>query len=218
VVAAKPFVATALLALISTAVALGDNPTVKISSADQAKAVAALLRPSDFGAGWRGGRTKTAPITPPSCPGFDPKESDLTVSGHADARFTFEQGGVELDQDVEVLASAAAVQKDFARTIVPPLGPCLAYQLRKSPSVVSVAVAKLPFPPTGSVSAAYRASIVLRSHGVRVRLLRDFVFFGEGRVEYSLNVNAPVGVGDQLVRFELSIATILIKRGAVGTA
>ncbi len=217
-VAAKPFLATALLALVLTGLALADEPTVKIAPADQARAVAALLRPADFGAGWRGGKTSPTPITSPNCPGFSPKESDLVVSGHADAKYTFQQGGVELDQDVQVLTRADSVQKDFARTISPGLGRCLAYELRESANVVGVTVKRIPFPPTGTVSAAYRAVVTVRNGKSRGTLLSDFVFFGEGRVEYSFNVIAPTGAGDQLVRFEAALSQILLKRAGLGAA
>jgi hypothetical protein len=218
VVAAKSLLATALLALVSTSVALGDNPTVKLSHDDQARAAAALLRKSDFGVGWRGGRTKASPLKSPSCPGFDPKESDLVVTGHADARYTFQQGGVEVDQDVQVLINSGAVQKDFSRTISPALGRCLAFQLRKSPNVVAVSVSKLHFPPTGTVSAAYRAVVTVRSGKSRGKVLSDFVFFGEGRLEYSFNVVAPLGAGNQLVTFESALAQILLKRAGAAPA
>ena len=136
-VAAKSLVAAALIGLTFTASALADAPAVKITSADQAKAVAALLHRTDFGAGWSGGSVKTTAITPPNCPGFDPKESDFVVSGHADARYVFQQAGVELDQDVMVMDSPASVLEDFKRSISPQLAGCLAYQLEKLPNVTS---------------------------------------------------------------------------------
>jgi hypothetical protein len=197
-----------------SALALADNPTVRIRSADQARAVAALLRQSDFGAGWQGGQTKASALRAPSCPGFDPKQSDLVVSGHADARFTFPGEGAVVEQDVEVLASAAAVRKDFARTIRPQLPPCLAYELQHSANVVSAAVGKVPFPPTGAVSAAYRATVVVHRLRLRGVLVSDFVYFAKGRVEYLLEVSAPLGQQDQLGRFELALAQILLKRAA----
>ncbi len=75
-----------LLALVCAAAALADNPTVRINAADQAKADASLLRLKDFGVGWAGGPKTPSKLTAPSCPGFNPKESDLVVSGHAEAR------------------------------------------------------------------------------------------------------------------------------------
>jgi hypothetical protein len=212
VVAAKPLLAAALIGLTFAAAAYGDAPTVRIKKADQAKAIAALLRRADLGAGWRGGPVSTMPLTPPNCPGFDPKESDLVVTGHADARYTFAQGGVELDQDVQVLDSPASVRKDFARGISPKLSGCLAYQLQRMPNVSAANVVRVPFPPTGSVSAVYRALIDVRSGHRQGTLLSDYVFFGKGRVEYEFTIIAPVSAADQLTRFELGLAHILLRR------
>ena len=211
-VAAKPFLAAALIALVSTSVALGDNPTVRINNADQAMAVSALLRQKDFGAGWGGGQSKPDPIDSPNCPGFDPKESDLTVTGHADAKFLFQQGAVELDQDVQVLQTAAAVRTDFARTVSPKLGRCLGWQLKKGGNVEDVEVQKIPFPPTGVVSAAFRAVIEVRTPHGPGRVISDFVFFAKGRLEFSINVTAPYGAGDQLPMFESQLAQRLLER------
>ncbi|HUK45359.1 MAG TPA: hypothetical protein VLV28_08685 [Gaiellaceae bacterium] len=217
-VAAKSLLAAALIGLLWASAALADAPTVRISSADQAIAKAALLRRSDFGAGWLGGPIKTSPLSSPNCPGFDPKESDLVVSGHADARYRFQQGGVELDQDVQVLESQASVLTDFARTISPQLANCLAYQLGKLPNVVRASVTRVPFPPTGAVSAVYRAEIAVKTARGQGSLLSDYVFFGEGRVEYEFTVIAPVGARDQLAQFEVGLAQILLRRAGATPA
>jgi hypothetical protein len=191
---------------------------VRISSADQAKAAAALLRRSDLGMGWGGGQTQTSSLTPPDSPGFRPKESDLVVTGHADARFQFQQGVVELDQDVEVLASERAVRTDFSRSISPQLATCLAYQLKHISGVVSASVSRIQFPPLGSVSAVYRAELTVKTkHGV-ARAVIDYVFFGHGRVEYEFTVRAPAETRDQLGRFEVGLAQILLQRAEVAPA
>ena len=213
---ATRLIATALIGLTFTASALADSPSVRITSADQAKAVALLLRRTDFGAGWTGGRVPTTPVTAPNCPGFDPKASDLTVTGHADATYKFQ--GVEVDQDVEVLADAAMVEKDFKRSISPALGQCLAYQLERLPHVTSANVVRVHFPPIGQVSAVYRAYISVRKDGQAGTVLSDYVFFGEGRVEYEFTVSAPVSDSDQLMRFEFVLAKILLARAATGPA
>jgi hypothetical protein len=216
VVAAKSLLATALAAPVALAfapVAPAASPTVRITGTGQARALAALLQRSDFGAGWQGGQTHVTPLTPPSCPGFDPRQSDLVVTGHADARFTFAPADVVLEQDVEVLSSAAEVKQDFARTITPGLGPCLAYQIERTANVVSAKVERIPFPSTGAASAAaYRATVVFRGVQPNTTVLSDFVFFAQGRVEYSFNVIAPLETRSQLLRFELAIAQVIVKR------
>jgi hypothetical protein len=218
VATAKPFVVTILVALAVTGSALADAPSVKLTSADQARAKAALLRRSDLGMGWAGGQTKPDPLTPPDCPGFSPKESDLVVTGHADAVFKFGQLGVELDQDVQVLATESAVETDFARTISPGLGRCLAYQLKQLAGVSGVTVTKVAFPQVGSVSAAYRATLSIKTARGVARLVSDYVFFAQGRMEYEFTVIAPASTRDQLTRFETGLAQILLRRAGAQPA
>ena len=91
----------------------------------------------------------------------------------------------------------------------PSAGPpgCIAYNLRKAKNVAAATVTRLPFPHTGSNSAAYRAG--------RRRPRRQ----GTGRVQATwcssaragsstFNVSAPVGAGDQLIRFEAAMAQL----------
>ncbi len=212
--AIKSLVACGLLALLLTPFALADTPTVKVNAGDQAWATQALLRSGDFGLGWRGGQTSSTKPVGPSCPGFDPKASDLVVTGHANANFQNLKAGVQVSLDSQVMESADAVHTDFARTIQPPLPACLASQLRQGPNITGVTVVPLEFPKIGNISAAYRATIMVRSKGRTAKVLSDFVFFGNGRLEYSLNVVAPARYRPQLVAFEADMARMLVKRGA----
>jgi hypothetical protein len=220
VVGAKALVAGVLLALVGAAGAVADDPTVRISHADQLKAEAALLQLTDFGVGWTGGKRTPSKLTAPKCPGFDPKESDLTVTGHAEARFTYAKGSVVFDQDNQVLESKKAVATDFARVIRPELKDCLAYELKQSGNghVVSVVVRELPFPKVGTSSAAYRGTMVVRAGGRKVTFVSDFIFIGQGRLEYSLNIVAPAVLGSELVSFEQSIARMLVKKAGANVA
>jgi len=218
VAAAKVLATGVLLVLLCAGSALADNPTVRISKEDQAKAVAALLHLHDFGVGWTGGPQKPTKLTAPNCPGFDPKESDLTVTGHAEARFAYSRGGVIFEQDTQVLESQQAVATDFKRTVTSKLPGCLAYQLKSSGKgeVKTVQVAALKFPHVGDVSAAYRATVVVHSSGHDAKIVSDFIFFGVGRLEYSLNVVAPAVEADQLPAFEQAMVQILVRRANAG--
>ncbi len=187
---------------------------MKIDAGDQAWAAQTLLKTGDFGLGWRGGPTRSTRPVGPSCPGFDPKASDLVVTGHANASFENPRAGVQVAVDSQVLETSEAVRTDFARTIRPPLPGCLAYQLRLGPDIAAVTVVRLDFPKIGSVSAAYRATITVRAKGRTAKVLSDFVFFGSGRLEYSLNVVAPARYRPQLVPFEADMARMLLRRGA----
>jgi hypothetical protein len=206
-----------LLALACAGVARADNPTVRINGADQAKAVSSLVRLKDFGVGWTGGPKTPSKLTAPNCPGFNPKESDLVVTGHAEAQFAY-HGQVILNQDTQVLETSGAVKTDFSRTVQPKLPGCLAYQLKSSGKgqVTNAAVRTLALPRVGDVSAAYRAVITVRVNGKSGKFIRDFIFFGQGRLEYSLVVDGPMAEADQLAPFETAIARILVKRALTG--
>jgi hypothetical protein len=217
VAAIKSFVASGLLVLVLVPAAAraghADSPVVKTVPADQAWAQQALLRPTDFGFGWRGGQVRVTKLVGPSCPGFDPKESDLVVTGHANATFQNARAGVQVSVDSQVLETSDAVQTDFARTIRPPLAGCLAHQLRQGPNITAVTVVPLDFPKVGSVSAAYRATFTLKANGSTGKFLSDYLFFANGRLEYSVNVIAPFRFGPQIVPFEADMARMLVKRG-----
>jgi len=221
VVAIKSFVAAALLALLLAPAALsgsskrGDNPTVRIDPSDQAWATQSLLRSSDLGFGWHGGPTKPTKLAGPACPGFDPKVSDLVVTGHANAIFQNPRAGGQVALDTQVLQSAANVRTDFARTIQPELADCLAYQLKRSgPGIVGVKVERIDFPTIGALNAAYRGTITVKTRNSTAKVISDFVFIGDGRSEYSLNVVAPARYLKVLVGFEADMARIFVKRGA----
>jgi hypothetical protein len=217
VVGAKVLLAGVLLALVCAASAAADDPTVRITKADQARAEAALLTLKDFGVGWTGGPKTPAKLHAPKCPGFDPKESDLTVTGHAEAQFVFPRQ-VQFDQDVQVLESADAVSTDFRRVIGPKLAACLAYQLKAGKEVVSARVTKLPFPKLGDARAAYRGTVVLRIGGRNVKVVKDYMFIGTGRLEYSLAVEAGAGAAREVMSFEQSVAQALVKKAGANVA
>ena len=61
-------------------------------------------------------------------------------------------------------------------------------------------------------------TIPIRVNGRTVKLIRDFVFFGQGRYEHSLVVDAPTFQVAQLASFETTIARILVKRSTNGVA
>ena len=203
-----------MLALVLTQPALADEPTVRLDAGDQRWAKQALLRAADFGRGWRGGPTQPARPTAPACTSFSPKASDLVITGYASASFRSPQPGVQVTVDSQVLETSEAVRTDFARTIRPALLPCIAEQLRQEPNASSVTVTRVSFPKIGRMSAAYRATITIRANGRTQTILSDFVFIGDGRIEYSLTFVADPRYGPRLPTFEAEMARILVRRGA----
>jgi hypothetical protein len=209
---AQPLLAAVVVALVAAGIALADDPTVKINPADQAKATAQLLKKSDLGSSWTGGPRKPDKLQAPSCPGFNPKESDLIVTGHADA--SFKNQGIQVEHDVQVMQKASFVKTDFQRSVKPQLAACLGHLFEQSagPDTKLVSSARVAFPRVGVVSALYRITASVTSGGQTVRVLIDSVFFGQSRTEYSLTVVAPEAAKSQLVPFETRLARLLVGR------
>src|SRR5262245_48370843 len=96
----------AALAAVFAAVALGissgamasssDKALVSFTASDLAAARAAVLHRADLGTagGWTGGAKKPNLKTTLSCPGYAPKQSDLILTGAAEA--DYHHSGLEL--------------------------------------------------------------------------------------------------------------------------
>jgi hypothetical protein len=124
----------AVLAVALVPVATASSPPnkeqVRFTKADQAAARAAVVRKADLGSGWGGGATKPDTSSKMSCPGYEPKQSDLVLTGAAQT--VWGRSGVQLQSIAQVLKSPAMVARDWQRTVVDPraLG-CLRYILRQ---------------------------------------------------------------------------------------
>ncbi len=220
VVAAKSLLATAFrspVALALSALAPAANPTVKIRSSDQAKAVAALLRPSDFGAGWQGGETRATPLQPlRTAPASTPR-SPTWWSAATPTQASGSRREASYSTRTSRCSRRARPRSRRTSRARSRRGLGSAWPTRSSarPTSCSASVQRIAFPPTGASSAAYRGD-GRRPSGVRpsTTVLSDYVFFGQGRIEYSFNVIAPLGARNQLGRFELALAEILLKRAA----
>jgi hypothetical protein len=181
-----------------------------------------LLHLEDFGLGWEGGETPAEPLSGSSCPGFNPKQSDLVVTGHVNATFHNGQLGLDVAEDVQIMASAANVATGFVRTIQPKLAPCLDYELRHAKgekSITRVAVGAVSFPglgysgPVAKVRhALFRAEVTFRLNGRHVDYVSDYLFLGVGAAEFTVNVIVPAVDRTQLIPFETAVAELLVKR------
>ena len=125
---------TAALVVAAAAWASGtDKEPRHYTAADQAIARSIVLTQSDVGSAWKGGAKKVDTSAPPTCPNFDPKQSDLLVTGDAESMFSDDAAGVQYDSEAQVLQTAQMVQLDWQRSIPQPgLLPCLRTILAKS--------------------------------------------------------------------------------------
>jgi hypothetical protein len=202
-----------LAALASAAVAAADStdPRTKLTKADQAQATASLLRFGDLGPAWSGAGETPSTLKIPVCPGDQPNNSDLTLTGHAESYLELKSEGLQIDTDVEIFKSARQVDTLVARMVTPLLSACLKYDLLKSlgasgASVGSVTLVKLE--QVGAHRSDYRVSVRYGGHPI----VSDYLFISQGRTQFFVNVVAPGPLTSQLLALEDRIAATLAGR------
>jgi hypothetical protein len=206
------------VALVAAAVAAADplDPKTKIVAADQARAVATLLRRADLGAGWAGGQITPVSLKAPRCPALQPSFRDLTLTGHAEASFHLDSAGWQVDSDVTLLRSAKQVAAQFKRLLQPKLATCVRYDVLKStgtdPNVKLGFSKRLAFPKVGDVAARYRTTIAYKLGKQTVAVYDDVLMLAKGRTELWLNFVAPSSDEATLELREQEIARTLLKR------
>jgi hypothetical protein len=203
----------ALLVLAAGAAAADPGKQkVELNAADQAAARRVVLRRSDLGPGWTGGRVKPDLTSQVSCASYHPKVSDLVVTGAAESQFR--GTGIALANEVEIFRTAAMVDRDWRRSIVPAAVPCLRRTLTKGLGAQAkvLSFGRIPFPKVGTHSAAFRGIVVVPALGQTVRVLLDIVLVGRGRTEISLDATAPAASTRVVSAAERRLARKLVAR------
>jgi hypothetical protein len=203
---------------VTTPVALADNGNrqkIRFNAADQAAARAAVLRRSDLGSGadWKGGAKKPDLTKTDSCPNYDPKQSDLVLTGIAETQFT--QGTLAFDSEVQVLETPRMVQLDWRRSVLAPgVLPCLRTTTTKGlpAGATVVSIRRLAFPRVAPYTAAFRLIIDVHAPSATLRLFVDLVLFGKGRTESSLTTSGPYSARVPVKAAEIRLAKILAAR------
>ncbi len=215
----------AALAAVFAAVALGassgamasssEKARVSFTSADLAAARAAVLHRADLGTagGWTGGARKPDLSSTMNCPGYAPKQSDLVLTGAAEA--DYHHAGLELQSDAQVMKTRAMVAADWSRTVTSPKAfACVRSMLAKSLPAGErlVSFKKQPFPRLTRYTTAYRALVDVSLSGQHALVVADVVLVGRSRTELSLSVEAPAAARSTLPAAELRLARALLAR------
>ena len=214
----------AALAPVLLAVALGlvpgagariaDRPRISFTAADLAAAKAAVVRRTDLGSsGWTGGARKPDLSSTMSCPGYEPKQSDLVVTGAAES--VFQNTGLAVQSVAQVLKTRAMVGRDWSRTVVAPKAfACLRTMMARSlpSSQRLVSFTRLPFPHIARYTAAFRALVEVSAGGRHGQVVADVVVVGRSRTELTLSVEAPAAAKGSLPAAEVRLAKRMLAR------
>jgi hypothetical protein len=209
-------VVTLALATAGLAVAGdGNKQQIRFNAADQSAARAVVLRKSDLGSAsdWKGGARKPDLSAAPSCPNYNPKQSDLVLTGIAETQFS--QGTIVFNSQVQVLATPRMVRLDWQRSVLATgVLSCLRSTTSKaSPTGATVvSIRKLTFPHVAQYTAAFRLVIDVRSSSGTVPLLVDLALVGRGRTEVVLTTTAPYAARGPVKAAEVRLARILVGR------
>lgn len=187
---------------------------IRFTRADQAAAKAAVVRLRDLGSsGWSGGAVKPDLTSGLNCPGYAPKQSDLVVTGAAEA--AWRRTGLELRSVAQVLKTRAMVARDWRRTVTDPRAvSCLRGAVTKglTSSERLDSFRRLAFPRLATYSTAYRAVVDVSAQGTHARVLADLVLVGRGRTELTLMIAAPAAAGATIAAADVRLARTLLAR------
>ena len=154
----------AALALPALALAAATDPTKQINPVDQRKAASIVLKQPDvIVPGWR-----KVPVTTPEsaantgCPGYNPDQSDLILTGEATTNF--EGGTTKVGLESNVFKTRRDALASWTRLVKPALAPCLARTLKQGieqagGKAAIVRSGPIAFPKFAPRTAAYRVSM-----------------------------------------------------------
>lgn len=185
------------LALPALALASHNEPKRQITAADQRKAASILLKRTDFAAGW-----KKVPNTPDDeddshlgCPGYNPNESDLVLTGESEATFERAGGFPSVLSYSNVYKTRANALASWTRGVKPALAVCLAKVLKETlvaegAQVAIVSQGRIAFPKLAPRTAAFRVVLKLtvteNGETNSVPLTMHILGFGNGRGDAAL--------------------------------
>src|SRR5262245_52574338 len=166
----RSLVGAALAAAFVTSVADARDPwdpRTKLRATDQRQAAATVLTQADLGAGWSGGARKPTSFKAPTCPAQRPNDGDLTLTGHAESLFSNGNGGIQIDNDVEVFRSSKQAKARFEPFMQAKLSSCLKYDLAKSTGGTTGATilkpTRLAFPKVADRVGAFRVPVAVKA-------------------------------------------------------
>ena len=217
----------ALLALAGTAGAAATGPQVQLADADQAWAQSVLLATSDLGPGWRSlsGSDESEPTAATAsalCPGFNPSEADLVLTGGSSSGGFARGENFVASSGSTVWQTPEHAQADWDRLAQPQLLSCLSAALSagstKQLKIVIRSKKQLPFDSVAPRTAAYRIAFAFQmSRKVKGKVRKtslpatiDLVLVGNGRATSLLIF---VALSKPLTAtFEQSVAQLVAQR------
>jgi hypothetical protein len=209
-------IAVTASALTLSQIAAAAQMPVKFNAADQAVARAVVLKRADVGrvAGWKGGTSKPD-FSQSACGGYEPKRSDLLVTGAAASEWRH-ASGVMFMSEVWVLKTSAMVSLDWQRSVGHSgYMACVATQsFPNKPGTRLISYKQTTFPKLGSFSVRHRLLVEYSDQETTVKMMFDSILIAKGRTEISFLAVAPSTDRQALDAAEARLARALVSRAA----
>lgn len=192
----------AVLALPALALAAGTDPKKQINPVDQRNAASIVLNRTDFVPGW-----KKLPNTPdtgedPSCPGYNPDQSDLILTGEVEATFQGAAAVPSVTSFSNIFKTKRDALASWTRSVKPALARCaglfLKQGIEKEGGKATIAKqGQIAFPKFAPRTAAYRVvvnlSVTEAGKTTTVPFTLHLVALGNGRGDTGL---MTIGLGN----------------------
>jgi hypothetical protein len=193
---------------------------LSIDAFGQTAARQVVLRRSDLSPRqqWVGGliQPQPSPHEQVPCAGsssFVPKQSDIVVRGFAESDYRL-VGSAEIDAAVQIVDTPNMAEVGWRRWAQSAFLVCLKTALTSTPFPVTVR--RLPFPPVGSFTAAYRA--IFSSPGDPVYgTVEDTILIASGCARLRLTVTTDLQYESGTTKFEDETAQRLAERATQAT-
>lgn len=186
------------IAIPAVALAADTDPRKHITAADQATARSIVLTRSDFAAGWK--KVAAPPDSDATCPGFNPDQSDLTLTGEAEVVFEHAQGLRSVASYSEIYATKDEAVKSWTRSDKAAAARCMGYFFRegatdKTTQVKIVSAGRMAFPKLAPRTTAFKvvARLAITNAGKTTTLpvTIQFIALGRGRGDTAMLVISP---------------------------
>lgn len=191
----------AALALPALALAADTDPSRRIDPGDERKAAAIVPKRADFSSGWKKAASPSADDDDLVCSYYNPRGSDLTLTGDAEAEFEQAGGFSSVYSYADIYATTRDAATAWARTVKPAAVRCFAEFFKKEAAgdpttkVTSVTHGVMAFPKIAPRTAAFRITLKLavtqNGQTQTVPLTLHLVVVGRGRAEAGLMTFAP---------------------------
>jgi hypothetical protein len=213
----------ACLAVPVLALAAEGEPKKRIVPADQKRAAAVVLKRTDLAAAWKRVRTPDSGDDL-KCSGFNPDESDLTLTGESESEFESTDGTRYVASFSSVYVSVKDALASWARSVKPALARCAAQFFREGIAAEGgkttiLRQGRVAFPRVAPRTAAFRvtARVTFTEAGeaTTIPFTIQLVALGRGRGDAGLMAMGP-GAGipaPQLRAFARLLSTRLQRAG-----